>query len=381
MAQTIVQTHSDVMAHLIDWSGTASTDPGSVRRMKRAIEAAYREVAGQRQWAYYHQRGRLDTVAYYNTGTIAYDNTTRTVTLTSGTWPTWAAFGIIQIAGVEYKVVTRSSSSAIILSVNQNPGADVSSGTSYLLYRSDYPLPVDFQSMGVIRNATTDRELWYEEPNEVVGHRYYNLQPTQPYRYSLLRDPNYVGTIGINIFPPPDQVYHFDYMYRRRPRQFSVNSYTTGTVTTSGTTLTGTGTTFTSNMVGCVWRSGTSSTVPTGTTGTDPFGNQRIITAYTSATSLTLDQALDSEVSGVKFEISDPIEIEAGAMYTAFLRRAEYELGVQQRRDDSGQLMQLAQAALLLAFEQDRRNHDRVPHMPRYPQRIPTYWPISNATG
>jgi len=379
---TSLYTASDVQASLLDWCGSATTDAQTLRKVRRAVESAYRDIANTRRWNYFIGRGRLSTVAYYSTGTITYTNSTRAITLDSGTFPSWAAFGTFQASGVEYPVASRDSDTQITLSVNNNPGADIAAGTSYRLWRDTYPLPVDFLEIGTIKDSSRNITLEYMEPNDFVAMRLYNTMPTLPRYYTITSDPHYVGTMAIRLYLPPDAVYQYDYMYHRRPRPLLTPSYTTGTITSSGTTVTGASTVFTSAMIGCVIRQGTATAVPTGTDGSNPFVNQRIITSYTSATGIGVDQAFDSDISSAaKYEISDPIDIESGAMYSAFLRKCEMELGTIQRRADVPALNQVYQAALQQAMEADNRSFDRKPEGVRFWRRVPQYYDITNATS
>ncbi len=382
MATTPIFSLSDVMSHLYDWCNVTSSDAVTSRKIKRAVASAYREFFESRTWAYLMDRGRISTVANYTTGTIAYTNSTRAVTLTSGTWPSWAGLGRIIMGNpaLEFPVVSRDSDSQITLDVNSNPGADVAAGTSYNLWQDEYPLPVNCQSVGALKDSYRNVVLDYIEPNNWVKDRPYSAVAGVPRVFTITGERSYLGALGIRIMPPPNAVYNFDFMYKRMPRQMTCNQYTTGTVTTSTTTVTGTSTVFTSAMVGCLIRFSSGGTAPTGLEGSNPYVAQRVITAFTSATSITIDQALSSELAGVKFEISDPIEMEANAMYTAFLRRCESDLGPLMRRDDQEKLRERAHDAWLTACEQDNRTLDSRPSGPHSFQRVPTYFTITNAT-
>lgn len=84
-----------------------------------------------------------------------------------------------------------------------------------------------------------------------------------------------------------------DYSWAKRKQDTLLTlvlPYGTGTITTSGTTVTGTGTTFTASMVGRFIRVG---------------NNQYFtkITAFTDAVTLTIEQALDADVTGSTFTI------------------------------------------------------------------------------
>jgi hypothetical protein len=139
-------TYKDLIDHLTDWCGA---NPGAEvqRDARRSILSGLRELMTAHRWSYYYQRGRLATVEPYDTGTIAYDHTggasERMVTLTDGTWPSWAAFGSVVIDDVTYDVATRVSDSVITLTSTSNPGEDVAAETEYTLLRDTYPLAAD----------------------------------------------------------------------------------------------------------------------------------------------------------------------------------------------------------------------------------------------
>lgn len=359
MATTIIKTYQDAYEHLLDWNGSASADAVTLRHAKRAIDEAYYQICNARLWHYYMTVGRINTVASYDTGTVAYTHSTRTVTLTGGTFPSWAAQGVIQIDGIEYQVTERTSGSAIILSVNSNPGANVSSGTAYTIYRDTYTLPVDFTSMGTLFDVANGSILTKLEVNEWNLMRRNQLTADLPRYYCITQDPDYQGVLALRLNPPPDAIYVLDYPYRRKPRQLQVANYSTGTVATSTTTVTGTSTAWSSKMIGSVIRfSETSTTAPTGVSGDNPFVYERIITDVASATSLTIDSALTSELSGVKYTISDPIDLEHGAMYTAFLRATECFLAGALGKDNYVLCEKRRRDAEMLAREADNRSFD-----------------------
>lgn len=377
MATTTLWTFMDGIDHLLDWTGSSSGDDKYIRKFKRAILNAYREVTTMRLWSYAFKRARISTVANYDTGTIAYTHSTRTVTLTGGTWPTWAALGTLLIDNVEYQISSRDSASALTLSVNSNPGVNVASGTSYNLYQDQYTLPVDFTSAGMFKDAENCISLRMVEPDAWMSLHDVALTPSQPDCAAIMASPDYQGVLALFVYPPPDDVYHFDYVYQRQPRQLLTPQYNTGTVTTSGTAVTGTGTAFTAAMVGSVIRfSSSTSVAPTGLAGANPFTEQRIITAVGSGTGLTIDSALTSELTGVKYEISDPIDVEQGAMFSLFLRCCEYELGLMlNKKEDMRALMENKRQAAILAKEADNRSFARASHgggMSRLPYYLNT---------
>jgi hypothetical protein len=126
------------------------------------------------------------------------------------------------------------------------------------------------------------------------------------------------------------------FFYRRFPRRIKYSDSSTGTVSNSGTTVTlaGTGASFSSEMVGSVIRFGTSTTKPSGVRGLNPWQEQRIITAYTDANTVTVDSAPSSTFSGVKYVVSDPLDLRP-TMIEPFLRGCEWKLSLSRRNAES----------------------------------------------
>jgi hypothetical protein len=278
-------------------------------------------------------------VASYSTGTIAFDYTggasERMVTLTTGTWPSWAAFGRITISGTTYTVATRESDSVITLSPNSTPTADVASGTSYTIFRDTYEFPVDFKRLVRLMDVDNEQEMEIvTSGTSQVDSLSYFSSPGTPERAVIHGVAEYYGSMSLTFTPPPSEIREYDLLYVRQPRQLNIEKYNTGTVTVSAgsTTVTGNTTSFPEDCVGSVIRFSSSATEPTGVAGTsggtvNRYLAQRTITARGSATSLTIDAAASSgALSAVGYVISDPVDIEHHTMYGAIraLMLAEY---------------------------------------------------------
>jgi hypothetical protein len=89
----------------------------------------------------------------------------------------------------------------------------------------------------------------------------------------------------------------------------------------------------------------------------NPYAFQTSVLTYGSATALTLLDVANAAYSGVKYTLSDPLDIEDGAMFTAFLRLAEARYSRMARMEaKTVQGYELdAQKALIQALENDRR--------------------------
>jgi hypothetical protein len=337
-------TYSDAVDHLVDFVGSDSGDQARRDARRSAVEAL-RELVNVHDWTYYYAIGRLTSVANYSTGTIAYDHTggssERLLTLSSGTWPSWSARGHAIISSVPYKVESRLSDTTLTLSVNSNPGSDVSSATSYDLYQDTYTLPLDWGKMKSelidINNKTV---LTYTHPRDWLSNTRTFISPSRPNSYTITNDPDFMGAMAVVMSPPSNVARVYDHVYLRKARRLEIERYVAGTVavTSGANTVTGTDTTFTSDMVGAVIRVGADSTAVTGPYGSNKWEQERVVTGRTNTTTLTVDANWDTTRSGVAYVISDPVDVELGAMLNAYLRTLEKRMSTRRHAGDLKQI-------------------------------------------
>jgi hypothetical protein len=131
------------------WSSTNTADFARIN--EDALRQAYfpEPLMGERTghvWSFLRPRGSITLNGSYATGTIevAPDVGGAIVTLTGGTWPSWAASADLWVDGERYEVDSRSSNTVIVL---DSITADTSSGQSYELIQHAYDLPTDFGGM------------------------------------------------------------------------------------------------------------------------------------------------------------------------------------------------------------------------------------------
>ena len=315
---------SDQLAILL--SSYSDTGAGATGLAKAAIAASYRDLPTLYAWSYLQRRTQINTVASYSTGTITYTASTRTLTLASGTFPTWSLYGNVILDGNVYRVQQRVSSTSIILTADRSPVDDFAAGTAYVIYRSEYPLPADYVRMFRLVQIG---ELWrmsYVAPMSMLDNTPTLFNPNRPWQFTLHGSTQLGNRMAIEFLPPPSAARTYDMAYQAKPRPRTLlEAYPTGPITISGTTVTGVGTTFTSAMVGCRLRVGTTTNVPTHDYGASPSLTEYTILAFTSTTSLTLSETATTVASAVKYLIDDPIDIEDSAMVTLFERMCEAE--------------------------------------------------------
>jgi hypothetical protein len=340
VASSELRTFSDLVVQILDSRALDSGTGLHVRRAMRACMDAYREMAGLHAWNYLKRQTQIATAASQSTGTIVYDHTggtfERQVTLTGATWPDDARFYKLFIAGNHYAVSEKISSTVITLSARSNPGADVAS-TTYELARSVYLLPYDFTRLG--GDPVHLQSLGYSP--EYMGHgellEYQNfMTPTgRPLKYTIRNSDEEYGGMVLDFAPCPNlsQIYDISYSVQPRPiRPFGISpEYKTGTITVSGTEVTGVGTTFSQRMVGSVIRFTTEASAPSGDIGNDdsyfPYEEQGIVVSVESATVLNIDSALTGTYTAKPFTIGDPLDIETHSMFGLLLYLAEMHYG------------------------------------------------------
>jgi len=372
-------TAYDALVHLLDFVNEyphARVD----RKAFRALQSAYRDLINAGPWSYFLREFRLALSAPVSVGSTTYTHTggtfEREVVRGSGVWPSWAKYGRVIISGVHYEVEERKNDTTLTLTENNNPGADVGSGT-VTLYRDTYQAPADFLSTDLLFDFASNDGLQYTHPNNFVLARKKIKRAGSPAIYTVTGDLDEMGRMQFRFLPYPSAAANLDGMYMRRPRDITLQAYEDGAVTTSATsaTITGSGTAWTASMIGSVIRiAPDGEQFGSGSADSDPLAFERIalggsylyerrITAVASATSLTVDSAIPTTETEVKHLISDPVEIELGVMQTALERMMEYHFATLTRSPYLEKAAALWQPALQSAIAADNRSMAMRRHM------------------
>lgn len=343
MTTPTVYTYYDAIESLVDFcAGHGFSAKQEV--IRRAVQAAYRELVAERDWHWLYKDGRVQLQAAYTTGTVAYDHSgstyERELTLTGGTWPTWIVDAVVRFDDVICEVESRKSDSVITLDVQRNPGADVAAGTTYSAYKRWYALPNDFVALWGPLETTTWLKSRYRPVQDLAALERYEDSTGDVYYYAIGPGDGLYGSQVLYVSWPTDATETLDIPYKRMPRTLRYTGYdaaeSAGTisVTAGSATVTGSGTSFDTNMVGSLLRIATGATKPTGLEGATPYAEQRTIIDVTtgSTETLTLDAAVSTTRSGVAYRITDPVDLGPPVAYEAFLRGAEKHVGNTMRK-------------------------------------------------
>ena len=344
-------TYYDAVEHLItsSYGGPQDAEQTDIRT---AIQRAYSELPTLRDWNYYQTHGRIKfSINWY--GSVTYSQNTKTFTLSSGdAFPTNAALSRMRINNTVCKIAQRVSSTQLLCDSVLTPSEDFVSPTQATLYQDTFPLPSDFRSLDSPIDhvawtrfvyATADVAMKLENANNLAG---------PPHAWTVIKDPQGAGW-AVKVVGYPVANSNLDFTYRRLPRRLRISGHEAssrqGTVSISGTTVTGTGTAFTSSMVGSVLRVGTSSEFPGNDGSLTPYQGEAVISSVASSTSCTLATSLTATAS--KYLVTDIVDMSTG-MYNGFLSCADYWLArIRNSKPDNAFAMY--QRDLRLAMESD----------------------------
>jgi hypothetical protein len=223
-------TFHDTLVHLQDYE-RANPSAQRTRFHRRAIFTGMQELAQAHHWSYLYRTGRVNTVAPYSTGTISYDHTggvyERMITLSDGTFPTWAHLGTIIIGDIRYSVAERINATIVQLSLNSNPQEDIAAGTSYTLLRDRYLLPQDVWTIDQLQTPEAWRILEYVHPREWMRlTRHNTTSANTPYYYSVIGSEDFQGCMDLVFEPYPDRATNIDFVYSKRMRQIHIQDVT-----------------------------------------------------------------------------------------------------------------------------------------------------------
>lgn len=356
----MIWTYQDAVEHVMDVFDVDDTDRNR-RLCRRAVDEIYRELPQRARWTYFDRRWTLISSAPYSTGTVTFDleggTYPRQLTLTGGTWPTWAKFGRVIQPDYVHDVQERISDTVLILDEATAPTADFTDQT-YSINRYQYDLPEDCRRVMRVYSQEKHYMIPICTIDQIRDSNLVEATASTPWKVAVHGSPDTYGRQSLAFNPVPSDARGFDIWYEAHPRPLRYYRESLGTVAiTSGAyAVTGTSTAFESGMVGSIIRFSSNEQEPTPYVGMrngngllNPFVHEARITRYVSATSVMIDSAAPSTLSGVKYVIGDPIEIRQGAMWTAFLRGCEYaysrlirDARSQERQGDYYQAIRLA---------------------------------------
>jgi hypothetical protein len=327
-------TFADAVQHARNWLGASALGEQDLADCRQAAIDGLRELAEAHTWTCYYTVGRLNLRAPYSAGTIAFDMTggvaENLVTLSGGTWPSWAGAANLRIGEVLYPVSRRLSDTTLTLKAEDAPGADLAAGTGYQLIQDTYLLPADWRQGDTGRHEQHFEGIHYVHPGAYLRWARSWDDVGTPHAYTITQDVRYPGRLVARLFPPPQEARTVDFLYRRSPRVLRYQAVRSGTITVAGNGLTCTATSaaFKSGVIGSVIRIGETSDVPTPTYGLNPYAHESRVSAVASTTVLTMEEVSEVIGSRLGYEISDPVDVLGASMLTAYKRAVEWQMSL-----------------------------------------------------
>lgn len=178
------------------------------------VNDAQTMAAKSGEWQHLMKVAEISLDGVYETGTIAVSNGSTTVTLTAGTWPSWAASGEIVIGARTYRIASRDSDTQLTLSTAWDLTA-VSGGT-YQLIRYRYSLPDDFLQFGEIFQGQSWPYQSHPMPYKEI------LRFIHTYRINDTRLRGFsIASSNLVVYPPPSDDVTIYYSYKSKPTDLS----------------------------------------------------------------------------------------------------------------------------------------------------------------
>lgn len=176
------------------------------------IEDGLHRVYAAHDWSYFRPIVDIATTAPYTTGTITIAS--GVVTLTGGTFPSWAAKGLLLVSSNYYSIASRDSSTQITLN---STSVTVAAASTFQLGRPEIPLADDFDAIANDSDLMVypDANNWYPPVKQRHDSTIRRLETTNPefdtpVFYSIRTerfDPEIGSRKVLVLYPTPDQAY------------------------------------------------------------------------------------------------------------------------------------------------------------------------------
>lgn len=201
--------------------------------IEECIKDGLRDVYAAHSWSFFRPVKEITTTAPYDTGTITVVSGVVTLTV-AGTFPSWAAVGILKVDSDYYDVDTYDGANQITL---EDTSVDVDAGTSYELGRPEYDLPTAFEAIEGDLTYEAGQSDFYPPIRQKHDGEIRRLRQDDPYHdrpfYYGIRTVEFDPTVGsrrrLSLYPTPDAAYVFKARMKLRATMIdAVNLYPVG---------------------------------------------------------------------------------------------------------------------------------------------------------
>jgi len=181
-------------------------------KIEDCIHDGLNRVYAAHEWSFFRPIADVTTTAPYVTGAITI--AAGVVTLTGGTFPSWAADGILMVDDRYYAVSSRGSGTQITLN---DTSVTVASASSYSLAKPDVDMPAEFDSVSNDSDLAyyPGEDSWYPPVRQRHDSTIRSLEASNPeFNRPLaycVRTKTFDPTVGsrksLAFYPAPDAAY------------------------------------------------------------------------------------------------------------------------------------------------------------------------------
>lgn len=190
------------------------------------------DVYTAHSWSFFRPIKEITTTAPYDTGTITIAS--GVVTLTDGTFPSWAAVGVLEIDDEYYDVDTRDGDTQITL---EDTSVTEATSSSYELGRPEYDMPTGFEAIEGDLTYEPGQSDFYPPVRQRSDAFILRLRQDDPYNdrpiyygvWTVEFDPTVGSRRRLSLYPTPDAAYVMKARMKLRPTMIdSSNLYPIG---------------------------------------------------------------------------------------------------------------------------------------------------------
>ena len=194
------------------FTGDQTTD------IEECLKDGLRDVYTAHSWSFFRPVKEITTTAPYSTGTVGIVDGVVTLTVDPvsglGTFPSWAAVGVLKVDNDYYDVDTRDGDNQVTL---EDLTVDVDAGTSYELGRPEYDLPTSCEAIEGDLVYEPGQSDFYPPIRQKHDGEIRRLRQDDPYHdrpiYYGIRTVEFDPTVGsrrrLSLYPTPDAAYVF----------------------------------------------------------------------------------------------------------------------------------------------------------------------------
>jgi len=200
--------------------------------IEECIKDGLHDVYAAHSWSFFRPVKEITTTAPYDTGTIKVVDGVVTL-VTDGTWPTWAALGVLKVDSDYYDVDTRTDTETITL---EDTSVDVDAGTSYELGRPEYDLPTACEAIEGDLTYEPGQSDFYPPVKQKHDGEIRRRRQDDPYHdrplYYGIRTVEFDPTVGsrrrLSLYPTPDAAYVLKARMKLRATMIDSNESVSG---------------------------------------------------------------------------------------------------------------------------------------------------------